>query len=81
MSMNLFLGMMLLVIMANNAQNRPPEPRRIPIEEICLEMEDTCPGCTEDLCDCPICMSDPVPTLTVNIHFHEHPAFPRHSRK
>jgi hypothetical protein len=26
-------------------------------------------------------MSDPVPTLTVNIHFHEHPAFPRHSRK
>jgi hypothetical protein len=79
--MNLLLGMMLLVMISNDAQNRSEGPRRVPIEEICLEMEDDCPGCTEDVCDCPICTCDPVPTLTISVYFREHPAFPRRSRE
>jgi len=89
--MNILFGMMLLVIMANTATNGPVKPpvpeieRKINIDEICVECDDECTGCME-YCDCPFCLYDTVPTLTLHIYFKDHPAElviykPRHHQK
>ena len=63
--MNIFLGMMIMVMLANHAQNEAPG---VPRPSNYEALEDSCEGCTcDEDCECFSCVLETMPTLTLVI--------------